>query len=78
MACDLDAKVIHPNVDFYSGVLYKAMGIDPDFFTTIFAMARVSGWLAHWLEQIKDNKLFRPDQIYEGSHGRVYVPIDRR
>jgi citrate synthase len=74
----LQAKDIHPNVDFYSGVLYKTMGIDPEFFTTIFAMARVSGWLAHWLEQIKDNKLFRPDQIYEGPHGRVYVPIDRR
>ncbi|MDF0650697.1 MAG: citrate synthase [Nitrospira sp. LK265] len=71
-------KGIHPNVDFYSGALYKTMGIDPDFFTTIFAMARVSGWLAHWLEQIKDNKLFRPDQIYEGPHGRAYVPIDRR
>ena len=74
----LHAKGIHANVDFYSGVLYKAMGIDPDFFPTIFAMARVSGWLAHWLEQIKDNKLFRPDQIYEGPHGRAYVPIARR
>ncbi len=74
----LHAKGIHPNVDFYSGVLYKTMGIDPDFFTTIFAMARVSGWLAHWLEQIKDNKLFRPDQIYEEVHNRAYVPIDRR
>ena len=74
----LHAKGIHVNVDFYSGVLYKIMGIDPDFFPTIFAMARVSGWLAHWLEQVKDNKLFRPDQIYEGQHGRAYVPIDRR
>ena len=71
-------KGIHANVDFYSGVLYKTMGLDEDFFPTIFAMARVSGWLAHWLEQIKDNKLFRPDQIYEGQHDRAYVPIDRR
>ncbi len=54
------------------------MGLDEDFFTCVFAIARVSGWLAHWLEQIKDNKLFRPDQIYEGQHGRVYVPIERR
>lgn len=74
----LAGKGIHANVDFYSGVLYQTMGLDEDFFPTIFAMARVSGWLAHWLEQIKDNKLFRPDQIYEGQHGRAYVPIDRR
>jgi citrate synthase len=74
----LAGKGIHANVDFYSGVLYKTMGLDEDFFPTIFAMARVSGWLAHWLEQLKDNKLFRPDQIYDGQHGRAYVPIDRR
>jgi len=74
----LHAKGTHPNVDFYSGVLFRTMGIDPDFFPTIFAMARVSGWLSHCLEPLKDNKLFRPDQIYEGPHDRVYVPIDRR
>jgi len=74
----LASKGIHANVEFYSGVLYKTLGLDEDFFTCIFAMARVSGWLAHWLEQIKDNKLFRPDQIYDGQHGRVYVPIHRR
>ena len=74
----LAGKGIHANVDFYSGVLYKTMGLDEDFFTCMFAMARVSGWLAHWQEQVKDNKLFRPDQIYEGQHGRAYVPIDRR
>jgi citrate synthase len=74
----LASKGIHANVEFYSGVLYKTLGLDEDFFTCISAMARVSGWLAHWLEQIKDNKLFRPDQIYDGQHGRVYVPIHRR
>lgn len=74
----LAKRGIHVNVDFYSGVLYKTMGIDTDFFTCVFAMARVSGWLGHWLEQVKDNKLFRPDQIYDGEHGRGYVPIDRR
>ncbi len=74
----LQAKGIHANVDFYSGVLYKSMGLDKDFFPTIFAMARVSGWLAHWLEQVEDNRLFRPTQIYEGAHGRAYVPISQR
>lgn len=74
----LAGKGLHANVDFYSGVLYKTMGLDEDFFTCMFAMARVSGWLAHWLEQVKDNTLFRPDQIYEGQHGRVYVPLERR
>lgn len=74
----LAGKHVHANVDFYSGVLYKIMGLDEDFFTCIFAMARVSGWLAHWLEQVKDNKLFRPDQIYEGQHDRGYIPIQDR
>jgi len=74
----LRAKKIHANVDFYSGVLYKEMGLDPDFFTTVFAMARVAGWLAHWLEQVQDNHLFRPTQIYEGSHGSTYLPMNKR
>jgi citrate synthase len=74
----LGGKGIHANVDFYSGVLYKTLGLDDDFFPDIFAMARVSGWLAHWLEQIKDNTLFRPDQIYDGRHGQAYVPVERR
>ncbi len=74
----LRPKGIHANVDFYSGVLYKTMGLDTDCFPTVFAMARVTGWLAHWLEQLQDNRLFRPDQIYEGVHRRSYVPIERR
>lgn len=74
----LRAKGVHANVDFYSGVLYQTMGLDTDFFPTVFAMARVTGWLAHWLEQIQDNRLFRPDQIYEGVHGRAYVPLAGR
>ena len=74
----LQAKGIHANVDFYSGVLYETVGLDTDFFPCIFAMARVTGWLAHWLEQIQDNRLFRPDQIYEGGHGRTYVPMAER
>ena len=74
----LGPKGVHPNVDFYSGIIYDKMGIEEEFFTPIFAMARVAGWLAHWCEQLRENKLFRPDQIYEGEHDRPYVPIDRR
>src|SRR5437867_3228177 len=71
-------KKVYPNVDFYSGIIYDQMGIPSDTFTPIFAMARVAGWLAHWLEQLKENKLYRPDQIYEGEHGRRYLPLDQR
>ena len=74
----LHGKAVYPNVDFYSGIIYDKMGIDTDLFTPIFAMARVSGWLAHWLEQLRENKLFRPDQIYAGEHDRPYVPVDER
>jgi citrate synthase len=74
----LNGKGIYPNVDFYSGVIYEKMGIETDLFTPLFAMARVSGWLAHWLEQLRENKLFRPDQIYAGEHNRPYVPLDQR
>jgi citrate synthase len=74
----LQGKGIYPNVDFYSGIIYDKMGIDVDLFTPLFAMSRVSGWLAHWLEQLNENKLFRPDQIYSGEHNRPYVPLDKR
>ena len=74
----LTDKGIYPNVDFYSGIIYDKMGIEVDLFTPLFAMARVSGWLAHWLEQLRENKLYRPDQIYSGEHNRHYVPIDKR
>ncbi len=74
----LGHKGVHPNVDFYSGTLYNALDIETDLFTPIFAMARVVGWLAHWLEQIKDNRIYRPDQIYVGDHGKAYVPIEQR
>ena len=74
----LAGKSVHPNVDFYSGILYDKMGIEVEFFTPIFAIARVAGWLAHWFEQLRENKLYRPDQIYEGEHNRPYVPIENR
>jgi citrate synthase len=74
----LAGKPIYPNVDFYSGIVYDKMGIEADCFTPIFAMARVAGWLAHWFEQLRENKLYRPDQIYEGEHNRPYVPLSQR
>ncbi len=72
------AKGIASNVDFYSGVVYDTLGIPIDQFTPIFAVARVAGWLAHWVEQLKNNRIFRPDQIYVGQHGLPYVPIEQR
>lgn len=74
----LASKGVYANVDFYSGILYQKMGIEPDFFTPIFAMARVVGWLAHWIEQVKDNHIFRPTEIYEGAHDQDYLPISKR
>jgi citrate synthase len=72
------AKGVYPNVDFYSGIVYDKLGIELEFFTPIFAVARAAGWLAHWFEQLKENKLYRPEQIYAGEHNRPYVPIEKR
>ena len=79
-ACEekLAPKGVYANVDFYSGILYKEMGIPPDQFTSIFAIARSAGWLAHWREQLGDNRIFRPTQVYAGESIRDYVPIDER
>ena len=74
----LSAKGVYPNVDFYSGILYQEMGIPSDQFTAIFAISRTVGWLAHWREQLKDNRIFRPTQVYTGEPVRKYVPIDKR
>ncbi len=74
----LGDKGIHPNVDFFSGIVYQKLGIPTDVFTPIFAMARVSGWLAHWREQMADNRIFRPGQIFVGKHEADWVPIDER
>ncbi|MCK4846803.1 MAG: citrate synthase [Deltaproteobacteria bacterium] len=71
-------KGLYPNVDFYSGVLLKEIGIPTELFTPIFAMARVSGWLAHWLEQLRTNRIYRPTQIYTGPRKEPYVPISKR
>jgi citrate synthase len=78
-ALDLLAKKgVYPNVDFYSGIVYQKMGLEPDFYTPVFAMARVAGWLAHWVEQLHDNHIFRPTEIYEGVLNRPYTPIEQR
>src|SRR6516165_8264075 len=71
-------KGVYPNVDYFSGVVYEALGIPTDLFTPIFAIARVAGWLAHWLEQIKNNRIFRPEQVYVGKHDVPYVPLEKR
>ncbi len=72
------AKGIASNVDFYSGVVYDKLGIPIDQFTPIFAIARVAGWLAHWMEHLKNNRLFRPDQVYVGPHDVPYVSMEQR
>jgi citrate synthase len=74
----MGAKGIYPNVDFYSGLVYRKLGIPTDLFTPVFAISRTAGWLAHWKEQLAENRIFRPTQIYTGLHGAPYVPIEQR
>jgi citrate synthase len=74
----LGQKGIYPNVDYYSGLVYRKLGISTDLFTPVFAIARVAGWLAHWKEQLAENRIFRPTQIYTGSHEAPYVPMEQR
>jgi citrate synthase len=74
----LGHKGVYPNVDFYSGILYTEMGIPADQFTALFAVARSAGWLAHWREQIANNRIYRPTQIYTGSDIRDYTPLAER
>lgn len=71
-------KGLPPNVDFYSASVYHSLGIDHDLFTPIFAVSRVSGWLAHILEQYSNNRLIRPRADYVGPGKQVYVPVDQR
>lgn len=74
----LGHKGIYPNVDFYSGLVYRKLGIPTDLFTPVFAIARVAGWLAHWKEQLGENRIFRPTQIYTGARNRPYTPVEER
>ncbi|WP_017726611.1 citrate synthase [Halalkalibacterium ligniniphilum] len=71
-------KGLLPNVDFYSASVYHSLGIKHDLFTPIFAVSRVSGWLAHILEQYSNNRLIRPRAEYVGPDKRSYIPIDKR
>jgi len=74
------SRRLYPNVDFYSGILYQAMGFPVEMFPVLFAIPRTAGWIAHWLEMLQDpeQKIARPRQIYIGPPRRDYVPIEER
>ena len=73
-------RKLYPNVDFYSGIIYRAMGFPTNMFTVLFALGRLPGWIAHWKETIEDQstKIARPRQVYTGPGIRDYVPMDQR
>jgi citrate synthase len=74
------SKKLYPNVDFYSGIIYRALGIPTNMFTVMFALGRLPGWIAHWKEMVEDpnTKIGRPRQIYTGEKVRHYVPVEQR
>jgi citrate synthase len=73
------SRKLYPNVDFYSGLIYQALGFPIEMFTVLFAIPRAAGWLAHWQEQLEqDAKIARPRQLYIGAPERSYVPIEKR
>jgi citrate synthase len=73
-------RKLYPNVDFYSGIIYRAMGFPTNTFTVLFALGRLPGWIAHWKEMVEDTstKIARPRQIYTGPTQRPYVPVEKR
>ena len=71
-------RKLYPNVDFYSGVILRALGIPKEMFTVIFAIGRMPGWIAHWYEESKATKISRPRQVYTGSVQRAYQPLAER
>jgi citrate synthase len=72
-------RKLYPNVDFYSGIIYRALGIPVDMFTVMFAMGRLPGWIAQWKELRANNEpIGRPRQIYVGNTSRPYVDISKR
>jgi citrate synthase len=73
-------RKLYPNVDFYSGIIYQAMGFKPEMFTVLFAIPRTVGWLAQWQEMLQDpeQKISRPRQIYTGHDVRKFVEIEKR
>jgi len=74
------SRKLYPNVDFYSGLIYQAMGYPTDYFTVLFALGRLPGWLAQWEEMLSDpeQKIARPRQIYTGYDEREFVPLEQR
>jgi citrate synthase len=73
------SRNLYPNVDFYSGIIYKAIGIPTEMFTVMFAMGRLPGWIAQWKEMMANNEpIGRPRQIYTGANERPYVGISQR
>ena len=73
-------RKLYPNVDFYSGLIYEALGLPVAMFPVMFAIGRTSGWIAQWLELVQDGeqKIARPRQIYTGERTRDYVPLEQR
>jgi len=73
-------RKLYPNVDFYTGLIYKALGFPTAMFTPLFALGRMPGWIAHWREMVRDpqTKIGRPRQVYIGEVERAYVPMDER
>ncbi len=73
-------RKLYPNVDFYSGIIYRALGFPTEMFTVLFAMGRLPGWLAQWKEGSMDPKtrIFRPQQVYVGPTERDFVPMEER
>ncbi|KAH9621580.1 hypothetical protein KSS87_002728 [Heliosperma pusillum] len=73
-------RKLYPNVDFYSGLIYRAIGFPPEFFTVLFAIPRMAGYLAHWRESLDDpdTKIMRPQEVYTGEWFRHYVPLKER
>ena len=72
-------RKLYPNVDFYSGIIYHAMGIPTNMFTVMFAIGRLPGWIGQWKEMLEqDSKIGRPRQIYTGATERHFVPLDQR
>jgi citrate synthase len=72
-------RSLYPNVDFYSGIIYRAMGIPSDMFTVMFALGRLPGWIAQWREmRLRNEPIGRPRQVYTGENHRKYTPISNR
>lgn len=78
MEAAVAAKGIYPNVDFYSATTYHCIGLPLDLFTPLFVISRIGGWAGHIIEQLTDNRLYRPSAEYVGPHGQKYVAIDKR